>query len=112
MSRAFFLGFSVLALPAVLACSSSAPVVSGSPTDAATGAPDTGSPSGDDAAAVGDASKPTNDGGYPLCDGGALAVDRFVTSVVSFTPGDCAGFGAAQMPAIVLRSEEHTSELQ
>ena len=51
-----------------------------------------------------DASKPQVDsGGYPVCDGGGvIAVDRFVTSVVKFTPGDCAGFGLAQMPEIVL----------
>jgi hypothetical protein len=50
-----------------------------------------------------DASKPAADGGgYAQCDGGVLAADRFATRVVSFTPGDCAGFGVAQMPAIVL----------
>ena len=48
-----------------------------------------------------DASKPATEAGYPLCDGGAIAASRFVTAVVSFAPGDCAGFGAAQMPAIV-----------
>jgi hypothetical protein len=51
-----------------------------------------------------DASKPQADGGgFPVCDSGSvLAVDRFATRVVSFTPGDCGGFGAAQMPTIVL----------
>ncbi len=50
-----------------------------------------------------DAAKPQADGGgFALCDGGVLAADRFATRVVSFTPGDCAGFGMAQMPAIVL----------
>ncbi len=38
---------------------------------------------------------------YPLPDGGVIAADRFVTGVVSFTPGPCAGFGAAQMPEVV-----------
>jgi hypothetical protein len=38
---------------------------------------------------------------YPF-DGGVLRADRFVTKVVSFTPGDCAGFGAAGLPDIVL----------
>jgi hypothetical protein len=32
---------------------------------------------------------------------GGLAADRFVTGVVSFTPGPCAGFGASKMPGIV-----------
>ena len=50
-----------------------------------------------------DASKPSAEGGgYPQCDGGVIAADRFATRVVSFEPGDCAGFGVAQMPAIVL----------
>jgi hypothetical protein len=41
------------------------------------------------------------DGGFLLPDGGVIAADRFVTGVVSFTPGDCAGFGATELPAIV-----------
>jgi hypothetical protein len=32
---------------------------------------------------------------------GGLAPDRFVTGVVSFTPGPCAGFGESRMPGIV-----------
>ncbi len=32
---------------------------------------------------------------------GGLPADRFVTGVVSFTPGPCAGFGAAAMPGVV-----------
>jgi hypothetical protein len=32
---------------------------------------------------------------------GGLSADRFVTGVVSFTPGPCAGFGASAMPGIV-----------
>jgi hypothetical protein len=32
---------------------------------------------------------------------GGLAADRFVTGVVSFTPGPCAGFGQSKMPGIV-----------
>jgi hypothetical protein len=49
-----------------------------------------------------DASKPMSDaGGYPLCDGGSLATDRFITEVVSFEAGACAGFGAAEMPTII-----------
>jgi hypothetical protein len=38
---------------------------------------------------------------YPF-DGGVLRADRFVTKVVSFTPGDCAGFGAPGLPDVVL----------
>ena len=33
--------------------------------------------------------------------GSTLAADRFVTGVVSFSPTECAGFGAASMPGIV-----------
>ena len=42
------------------------------------------------------------DGGFQGPDGAVLPTDRFVTKVVSFTPGDCAGFGAAKMPGVVL----------
>lgn len=48
-----------------------------------------------------DAAKAEEDGAFPQCDGGAIPADRFVTRVVKLTPGDCAGFGAAQLPAIV-----------
>jgi hypothetical protein len=41
------------------------------------------------------------DGGYLLPDGAVIAADRFVTGVVSFTPGDCAGFGVSAMPQVV-----------
>lgn len=40
------------------------------------------------------------DAGYAF-DGATLRADRFVTRVVSFTPGACAGFGAAAMPDVV-----------
>lgn len=40
-------------------------------------------------------------GGDLLPDGAVIPADRFVTQVVSFLPGDCAGFGADQMPGIV-----------
>ena len=40
------------------------------------------------------------DGGFPY-DGGVLAPDRFVTSVVNFTPGGCGGFGADGLPGVV-----------
>jgi hypothetical protein len=41
------------------------------------------------------------DGGFAGPDGSVLRADRFVTKVVSFTPGDCAGFGGAELPDIV-----------
>jgi hypothetical protein len=44
---------------------------------------------------------PIPEAGYPLVDGGFVHPDRFITTVVSFTPGDCAGFGLTRMPSIV-----------
>jgi hypothetical protein len=52
-------------------------------------------------AAEPDANKPLVDGGYAGPDGSVVRVDRFVTDVVSFTPGDCAGFGIPKMPGVV-----------
>jgi hypothetical protein len=46
--------------------------------------------------------KPMVEGGYEGPDSAVIRADRFVTKVVSFTPGDCAGFGLADMPAVVL----------
>lgn len=41
-------------------------------------------------------------GAYVFDDGGlVLRADRFVTTVVSFSPTDCAGFGQSAMPGIV-----------
>src|SRR5450432_2951877 len=65
---------------------------SGDVTDASEGADGRG----DDAAHGGDGS-----GGDASSGEERLAADRFVTGVVSFTPGPCAGFGAAGMPGIV-----------
>jgi hypothetical protein len=48
------------------------------------------------------ADKPRVDGGFVGPDGGVIRADRFITKVVSFTPGACAGFGAAEMPEIIL----------
>ena len=50
----------------------------------------------------GDRTKPLVDGGFVSPDGGLIRADRFVTTVVRFTPGDCAGFGAGEMPDVVL----------
>lgn len=74
-------------------------------TNADTSARDAGTIDlGGDAASVvdaqSDANKPIPDAGYPF-DGGSVRADRFVTGVVSFMPGDCAGFGAGGMPGVV-----------
>lgn len=45
---------------------------------------------------------PIVDGGYQGPDGSVVRVDRFAASVVTFTPGDCAGFGIPNMPDVVL----------
>jgi hypothetical protein len=42
------------------------------------------------------------DGGYADVDAGVLPETRFVTRVVSFEPGECAGFGIPFMPDVVL----------
>lgn len=49
-----------------------------------------------------DASRGRVDGGFVLPDGGVIRADRFVTKVVRFSPGTCAGFGSTSMPNIVL----------
>jgi hypothetical protein len=64
-----------------------------------------------------DASEPSRDkqrvdGGFLGPDGGAVRADRFVTKVVSFTPGGCAGFGASEMPDIVLGPPVGAGSLQ
>lgn len=41
------------------------------------------------------------DGGFAT-DAGVIRADRFVTKVISFTPGDCAGFGIPNMPGVVM----------
>jgi len=48
-----------------------------------------------------DGAKAFVDGGFAGPDGGVIRADRFVTNVVSFTPGECAGFGIPDMPNIV-----------
>ncbi|MGO8993967.1 MAG: cell surface protein [Polyangiaceae bacterium] len=48
------------------------------------------------------AAKPQADaGGYLLCDGGVMPADHFVTQLVSYDAGPCAGFGQTEMPGIV-----------
>ena len=48
-----------------------------------------------------DGSKIVVDGGFQGPDGSVIRADRFVSKVVSFTPGDCAGFGLTSMPGVV-----------
>lgn len=48
-----------------------------------------------------DGSKIVVDGGFAGPDGSVLRIDRFVTKVTSFTPGDCAGYGLPSMPMVV-----------
>jgi hypothetical protein len=100
------------------ACGSSPrpPSTDVSTPDAATGALDAShgsEPSTDGPSPlVADASESAADGGAfspgtasDASEGGSdaavLAADRFVTGVVSFTPGPCSGFGADAMPGIV-----------
>ena len=85
-----------LVVPAAVAGCGSDPA-GASPHDAAVslGDPpflDAGAPDGD---------KPRTDGGFVAPDGGVIREDRFVTDVVSFTPGECAGFGLPAMPDVV-----------
>jgi hypothetical protein len=85
------------------ASGSASPVASASLGDGASGP---GAASGDDdedgAPAGQDAGTPGPEAGYPVGDGGlVIRADRFVTTVVSFTPTDCTGFGQASMPGIV-----------
>lgn len=55
--------------------------------------------------------KPRVDGGFPT-DGGVLPAARFAQRVVSVTPGDCAGFGLASMPDVVLGPPEGGGDTQ
>jgi hypothetical protein len=55
--------------------------------------------------------KPRVDGGFPT-DGGVLPAARFAQRVVSVTPGDCAGFGLASMPDVVLGPPEGSGDTQ
>lgn len=49
-----------------------------------------------------DSGKARVDGGFQTPDGAVLPSDRFATQVVSFTPGECAGFGVPLLPEVVL----------
>jgi hypothetical protein len=65
------------------------------------GAPGPGGSSGLDAAISNEDAGAVDANAAAEASEGGLAADRFVTGVVSFTPGPCAGFGAAAMPGIV-----------
>lgn len=52
-------------------------------------------------ATVPDGEKPMVDGGFVSPDGSVVRADRFATTVVSFTPGPCAGFGIPGMPKVI-----------
>jgi hypothetical protein len=52
-------------------------------------------------AALPDGDKPRVDGGFIGPDGSFLREDRFAMEVVTFTPGECAGFGIPDMPGVV-----------
>lgn len=75
------------------------------PTD---GAHDAGGFFFGDADVLGDTAVPVraDAGSYALPDGATVRADRFVTKVVSFEPGDCAGFGADKLPDIVMGPPE------
>ncbi len=66
------------------------------------GAPALGSSGSSGGGPLVDAGKARVDGGFATPDGGVLPLDRFATRVVSFTPGECAGFGVPAMPDVVL----------
>jgi hypothetical protein len=85
---------------APLACSSSEPGAS-SATSAEGGPPAVLGQGGHADAAGPDGGKLVVDGGYAGPDGSVLRADRFVTKVVSFLPGDCAGFGLTSMPDVL-----------
>lgn len=85
----------------LVACSSSSDDASSGREDA-DGGIDLGGEvdSGYDELDAGSHPMPNDAGGYPYA-GGVLAADRFVTAVVDFTPGPCAGFGSDAMPTVV-----------
>lgn len=80
-----------LSLLTVVACSEEPDTTPGGPGS-----------SGGDAGAVLTTDGGSSTGDAASIDGGAIRGDRFATEVVSFTPGECAGFGASAMPDIVL----------
>lgn len=91
----------IILVPLACACAAACSSSSSSPPSSA---PDSGIDLGGDPyvdAATPDADKKPVDGGFAVADAGVVRADRFVTQVVSFTPGDCAGFGLTKMPDVV-----------
>jgi hypothetical protein len=89
------------------ACGPSSPASTGSSRDAST--PSMPSMPGDASSTIeaSDASledateAPSSDAGDAADETSPYPADRFITGVVSFDPGECAGFGASSMPGIV-----------
>ena len=98
MKSTIIVGLGLLfAVVSPLACSSSDP--------AASGGPGPGISLGDGGfvdAPDPDGGKLPVDGGFAGPGGSVVRADRFATKVVSFTPGDCGGFGLTSMPDVVL----------
>jgi hypothetical protein len=61
---------------------------------------DAGVPVGSDGGSSEDAGPIPVDGSYTIGDA-AVPASRFITSVVSFSPTECTGFGQSSMPAVV-----------
>jgi hypothetical protein len=78
-----------------VACGASRGGDAHAPTD------DASAPDADAAAMTLDSGMVATDGG-PATEAGAVRADRFITKVVSFTPGPCSGFGSANMPGVVM----------
>lgn len=94
--RAYAYAWSAASAVLVVACSTASPQAAApEPPPLSLG------DAGPESAEATDGSKPEVDGGFAAPDGSVVHADRFVTEVVSFTPGDCAGFGASGMPKIV-----------
>lgn len=92
--------FGVLSSASALACAAAVAACSSDPAaprDAAVSLGDGGYVDAPDP----DADKPRVDGGFSGPDGTVIRDDRFITKVVSFTPGECSGFGAPDMPQII-----------
>lgn len=82
------------------ACGSSSDGAKSSQNEADSGI-DLGGDDGGFVPSIDGGTKITDDAGAYPYDGGALAADRFVTTVVNFTPGTCGGFGGDGLPSIV-----------
>jgi hypothetical protein len=76
------------------------PILAGAALIACESAPTPAPASAELGGATGSAPEPR--GGATTEGDPALRPDRFVTTVVSFTPGPCSGFGADAMPEVVL----------